>query len=146
MQYNEFENNFENIEKLLNPQPNQNEFGGYVHNPYSIANSNNESDHQQTKNNNNENKNAEYSTHLTKVYSFWRILLPKIYRNSNELQSTELGNETNRIENRSIVVAATPQYKHAFYSMLTLVCLLLAILCICLYLLKNNKNINVNFL
>jgi hypothetical protein len=36
-------------------------------------------------------------------------------------------------------LTANPKYKHAFFSMLTLVCLLLAILGLCVYLLKKNN-------
>jgi hypothetical protein len=45
--------------------------------------------------------------------------------------------------NSSFPFSATPKYKHAFFSMLTLVCLLLAILGVCVYILKkNNKSIS----
>lgn len=41
------------------------------------------------------------------------------------------------------IILASPKYKHAFFSMLTLVCLLLAILGVCVYILKkNNKSIS----
>ncbi|XP_063697996.1 pyrethroid hydrolase Ces2a [Culicoides brevitarsis] len=80
-------------------------------------------------------RDSEYYYYLKKVYAFWSNFLPKLalmleqdrdYRRDIDAEQERL------LENTS------PKYKHAFFSMLTLVCLLLAILCVCVYILKKN--------
>lgn len=72
-------------------------------------------------------KNTDYFFYLKNIFLFWNVYLPKLQndrdRSSDHSQRFESGNG---------------KYKHAFFSMLTLVCLLLAILGICVYILKKN--------
>lgn len=133
----------ENIEFLLNPP----ESSSYIiSNPYSInRNLHNESDRKSKNIENSQFKNTEFFQHLTKIYSFWRILLPKIYRNLEEIEMNKSRNKIEYIVDKSENVGV-PQFKSAFFSMLLLVCLLLAILCVCMYLLKKNKDLNTNYL
>lgn len=94
---------------------------------------------------------TEYYNALTKIHSFWKVLLPKISLDYNRYR-----NHSNGIYSRSnfddplfisMIAASSTKFKHAFFSMLFLVCLLLAVLCICMYILKKNQqNIGVSFL
>lgn len=107
-----------------------------------------------------EHNNSEYFLYLTKVYSFWRILLPKIHKNFNKIDGSNpsgdaagngLADDSNSVmtefSDNMNAATATPKYKHAFFSMLVLVCFLLAILCICVYILKKNQsNLDTSFL
>lgn len=96
---------------------------------------------------------SEYYNALTKINSFWMDLLPEM----SSYHDHRLQNYTNDVFSRSnydddplyIAMAAAngSKFKHAFFSMLILVCLLLAVLCICLYILKKNqRNIDTSFL
>lgn len=97
---------------------------------------------------------SEYYNTLTKINSFWTDLLPKM----DSYYENQLINLTNNIFSRSdfdenpLFIAAMAashgsKFKHAFFSMLILVCLLLVILCICVYILKKNQqNIDTSFL
>lgn len=105
----------------------------------------NESDRKSKTVETNQFKNTEFFQHLTKIYSFWRILLPKIYRNFNENRDNELRDKIEYMGDKSENIGV-PQFKSAFFSMLLLVCLLLTILCVCMYLLKKNKDLNTNYL
>lgn len=90
---------------------------------------------------------SEYYNALTKINSFWMDLLPEMssYRWSNELFSrTNFDDDPLYI---AMAAANGSKFKHAFFSMLILVCLLLAVLCICVYILKKNqRNIDTSFL
>lgn len=95
---------------------------------------------------------SEYYNSLKKINAFWKGLLPKM---SNHLD----GGDPNRIDSRrtdidddQLYIAAMAagngsKFKHAFFSMLILVCLLLGVLCVCLYILKKNQqNIDTSYL
>lgn len=95
---------------------------------------------------------SEYYNALTKINSFWMDLLPEM--NSDYGRRS---NYSNGIFSRSnfdddplyiaMAAASGSKFKHAFFSMLILVCLLLAVLCICMYILKKNqRNIDTSFL
>lgn len=93
---------------------------------------------------------SEYYDALAKINSFWLDLLPKTSldsnqrRNSNGIYSSYDFDDPLYI---AMITASGTKFKHAFFSMLILVCLLLAVLCICMYILKRNQqNIGVNFL
>lgn len=94
---------------------------------------------------------TEYYNSLMKVYTFWNELLPKIYRHQrgdsqDEVLEMEAGDANGRRPLSAGVVTGS-KYKHAFFSMLILVCLLLAVLCVCVYILKkNHRNIDTTFL
>lgn len=85
----------------------------------------------------NDGVNLMYYQELSRVYSFWRIFLPRIYKNA-QLHSLDGRNRNNRDELEAFDGVSNQKFKHAFFSMLTLVCLLLTILGICVYLLKKN--------
>lgn len=97
------------------------------------------------------NSSSEYYNVLTKIHSFWMDLLPKI-----SLEYNSYHNNSNGIYSRSdfddklfvsMIATSNAKFKHAFFSMLFLVCLLLVVLCICMYILKKNQqNIGVSFL
>lgn len=101
-------------------------------------------------------KNTDYYFYLRRIYSFWYEYLPSLYKNYQDrtgrasseqdklLESGEWPNSRKNEEKLNFwFIPATPKYKHAFFSMLTLVCLLLAILGVCVYILKrNNKSIS----
>lgn len=94
---------------------------------------------------------SDYYNSLKKINAFWKGLLPK-------MSSYFDGGGSNRIDSRTdfdddqLYIAAMAagsgsKFKHAFFSMLILVCLLLAVLCVCLYILKKNQqNIDTSYL
>lgn len=90
---------------------------------------------------------SEYYNALTKINSFWLDLLPEMssLRWSNEQFSrTNIDDDPLYI---AMAAASGSKFKHAFFSMLILVTLLLAVLCICVYILKKNqRNIDTSFL
>lgn len=86
---------------------------------------------------------SEYYNALTKINSFWMDLLPEmsIYFD----YSDAIFSRDPQFIGRAAVNGS--KFKHAFFSMLILVCLLLAVLCICVYILKKNqRNIDTSFL
>lgn len=96
---------------------------------------------------------SEYYNALKKINSFWMDLLPEM----NSYLDYRRLNYSNGIFSRSdfdddplyiaMAAASSSKFKHAFFSMLILVCLLLAVLCICVYILKKNqRNIDTSFL
>lgn len=95
----------------------------------------------------------EYYSSLSKVYTFWNELLPKFYQNRRSVTNTDVdlnsrldadGNGSGPLLSG---VATGSKYKHAFFSMLILVCLLLAVLCVCVYILKkSHQSIDTSFL
>ncbi|EAT45170.1 AAEL003545-PA [Aedes aegypti] len=90
-------------------------------------------------------KDSEYFHYLRRIDSFWFGFLPKL---SHIMNATD----QERLRNRRIDLileeeqelfresSEASRYKHAFFSMLTLVCMLLAVLCVCVYVLKKNTN------
>lgn len=95
---------------------------------------------------------SEYYNALTKINSFWMDLLPEM-----SSHYSRHSNHTNRFNSGTnfdddplyiaMAAASGSKFKHAFFSMLILVCLLLAVLCICMYILKKNqRNIDTSFL
>lgn len=89
---------------------------------------------------------SEYNNALTKIHSFWKHLLPKIILNHNHHRNHSNPNFDDPLYVAMITATGT-KFKHAFFSMLILVCLLLAVLCICVYILKRNQEtIGVSFL
>lgn len=138
-----FEKNLPQIEKLLSTHPGIDTPA--PSNPFNLNNNQiNESRSSKTLGYI-EERNSEYYSYLNKISSFWRILLPKIYKNLNEIEEESRQNAEGRhFENTEV---GSPKFKHAFFSMLTLVCLLLAILGVCVYILKkNHKNIDTSML
>lgn len=130
-------------------------------NPYHLSNVNNghEENNRISRNfdvsTTNAAKNTDYYFYLRRIYSFWYEYLPSLYKNYQDRTGRSSSEQETLLENGSITFnsffikfsyrffSATPKYKHAFFSMLTLVCLLLAILGVCVYILKkNNKSIS----
>lgn len=91
------------------------------------------------------NSSSAYLIDLKRVHSFWSDLLPKISLD----YSTGIHSRSNFDEELFISMMATSntKFKHAFFSILFLVCLLLVVLCICVYILnKKHHNTGVSFL
>lgn len=88
----------------------------------------------------NDAHDLQYHKHLEQVYSFWRRFLVRIQKNA-QLQDITAGGKRDQKDSEEAVEyeAVNQKFKHAFFSMLTLVCLLLVILLICVYLLKKNN-------
>lgn len=96
-----------------------------------------------------DNKDSEYYLEMGKVYSFWNELLPRIFKQQADLYgSNQLDiSNTSRQDVMYLENDTSSKFKHAFFSMLVLVCLLLAILCVCLYILKKNpRTIDTSYL
>ncbi|XP_059611061.1 carboxylesterase 1F [Phlebotomus argentipes] len=81
--------------------------------------------------------NLQYFSELSKVHSFWSKLLPRIHQNAH-LSDQLLNGRQDMSGIQFFESASSSKYKHAFFSMLTLVCLLLTVLCVCVYILKRN--------
>lgn len=132
--------NLVKIESILNPNHDEIQIvtSDLSHNPYAL---NNEKDvdqiARQSKNMGFVDivKDSEYYYYLKKVYAFWNSFLPKL---SKMLEQERQFRREEASEQELLLENASPKYKHAFFSMLTLVCLLLAILCVCVYILKKS--------
>ncbi|KAH8253391.1 hypothetical protein KR032_005262 [Drosophila birchii] len=79
-------------------------------------------------------QDSGYSNHLQKVHGFWQVLLP--LEREEDLRGGALGQRVRLLE----ASADAARYRQGFYAMLGLVCLLLACLCLCVYLLKRDSN------
>ncbi|XP_068146994.1 carboxylesterase 1C [Drosophila tropicalis] len=75
-----------------------------------------------------------YAHHLERVSGFWQVLLP-LERNQ-QLLGGSLGQRVRLMEAH----ADAARYRQGFYAMLGLVCLLLACLCLCVYLLRRQPD------
>lgn len=99
-------------------------------------------------------KNTDYYFYLKRIYAFWYEYLPSLYKNYQDRTGRaslehdkylENCKEERKVSQYSLIevfffLILAPKYKHAFFSMLTLVCLLLAILGVCVYILRKNNN------
>lgn len=90
---------------------------------------------------------SEYFLAMGRVNAFWNELLPRIYRKQSTGNRID-GNRTD--DDRDLEFLSNDvdsKFRHAFFSMLVLVCLLLAILCVCVYILrKNSSRIDTSYL
>lgn len=86
---------------------------------------------------------SEYYNILTKIHSFWTDLLPKLDTLYVNQTINEIFARANFKENPLYIAAMAAtnghKFKHAFFSMLILVCMLLTVLAICVYILKRNQ-------
>ncbi|XP_055386791.1 cholinesterase 2 [Condylostylus longicornis] len=85
----------------------------------------------------------EYFSRLKKVYSFWNVLLPSIYQSNNYQNNNIDTTSINDRNGKNIIIGEAEileanKYKHAFFWMLGLVCILLASLGICTYVLRRD--------
>ncbi|XP_037714515.1 cocaine esterase [Drosophila subpulchrella] len=80
-------------------------------------------------------QDSGYSNHLQRVHGFWQVLLP-LEREEDLRGGGALGQRVRLLE----ASADAARYRQGFYAMLGLVCLLLACLCLCVYLLKRDPN------
>lgn len=164
-----FELNRAELEAILRAAPGDTEtriVSNSIHNPYQLApngnnNPKNGIDGSRTSKSylSMDYETTEYFNSLSKVYTFWNDLLPKFQRHRRLLAATSNG-RTNEIDSNDTSyvdrnandqfaagIGTGSKYKHAFFSMLILVCLLLSVLCVCVYILKkNHRNIDTSFL
>ncbi|XP_053674839.1 acetylcholinesterase [Anopheles nili] len=154
---NTFENNFDEIEEKLLGAMNADETPQYnaniSQNPYNL-NPKVQADQENMRTSKKaflvwSVKNSEYIYYLRQVNSFWSKFLPKLSKIINETKHDNLRNRRMDLtldEEQDLFreTATASKYKHAFFSMLTLVCMLLAVLCICMYILKKNSNSNLS--
>ena len=81
-------------------------------------------------------QNSPYTIHLMRVYGFWELFLPQII--SNDYAQ---GSDHSAITQHLLFLEASAdaaRFKHGFFVMLGLVIILLALLCLCVYLLRRN--------
>ncbi|XP_038110930.1 carboxylesterase 1F [Culex quinquefasciatus] len=148
-----FEDNLRLIEdKLLNSNQDQAEGGNrQQENPYLLGRNNLDSQDQEGSRSSksavlvDNTRDSEYFHYLRKLDGFWHRFLPKLSAIMN-------ATDQELLRNRRIDLAAEEEqellresseasrYKHAFFSMLTLVCMLLAVLGVCVYVLKKSTN------
>ncbi|XP_037953780.1 cocaine esterase-like [Teleopsis dalmanni] len=133
------ENNIEKITNLLYaetnnmetrlPRPSRNDLGN-------IHNNSSRYEEASTKN----QQYTIYALHLKRVYEFWKIYLPNIETFDNESDYNRFhGAYSYRI--RLLEASAdAARYKHGFFVMLGLVVVLLAILAVCVHLLRSGAN------
>lgn len=81
-------------------------------------------------------QNSEYTSHLMRVYGFWQVFLPQAVYLRDGSQSGEDIITQHLLYKEASADAA--RYKHGFFVMLGLVSLLLALLCLCVYLLRRD--------
>lgn len=89
-------------------------------------------------------KHSPYYLAIGKVSSFWDDLLPKMQRDLNKLRATDGQpawdpSNPSRQDLDLAEAGSSSKFRHAFFSMLALVCLLLAILGVCLYILRKSR-------
>lgn len=171
-----FESNRVELEAMLRSAPGDTEtriVSNSIQNPYQLAPTVNSNGNHNTKSGQDGSRTSkdylmsdyvttEYFNTLSKVYTFWNELLPKFQRQrrlskdtnhgrTNEIDGGSGGDGTyldrNVNDSFSAGIVTGSKYKHAFFSMLILVCLLLSVLCVCVYILKKNpRNIDTSFL
>lgn len=91
-------------------------------------------------------QDSEYYMSLNRINAFWKEYLSKLYASHNNPSPRDLDGS---IENDVIVLGETidSKFKHAFFSMLVIVCILLALLGVCVYIIKkNHQTIDTSFL
>lgn len=89
---------------------------------------------------------SEYYLSLNRIYAFWKEYLSKLYASHNNPATRELDES---FEKDVIYLGETidSKFKHAFFSMLVIVCILLALLGVCVYIIKkNDQTIDTSFL
>ncbi|XP_055536130.1 carboxylesterase 5A [Wyeomyia smithii] len=90
-------------------------------------------------------KDSDYFHYLRRIDSFWYRFLPRLSQIMNATEQERLRNrrmdlsieEEQQLARES---SEASRYRHAFFSMLTLVCMLLAVLGVCVYILRKNSN------
>lgn len=103
------------------------------HNPYSIDNSRIDTS-AVPKSYLPDPNHSTYYLSMGKIASFWDELLPKMTKIRNADGTTNPSRQD--IDNSD---PTSSKYRHAFFSMLALVCLLLAAVGVCLYILQRNR-------
>lgn len=88
-------------------------------------------------------ESSEYYNILAKIHSFWTDLLPKLDTLYMNQTINAIFARANLKENPLYIAAmatnSSHKFRHAFFSMLILVCLLLTVLAICVYILRRNQ-------
>lgn len=141
-----FDRNRAQIEELLDANAEATVISNDIAvNPYSLSGTNRKFDQPRvSKSYLPDAKDSEYYLALGRIYSFWNDLLPRIYKNNIAMQ---MNGDNVTILDSGYLENDNPKFKHAFFSMLSLVCVLLAILGVCVYILKkNNRTINTSYL
>ncbi|XP_037042029.1 acetylcholinesterase isoform X2 [Bradysia coprophila] len=91
-------------------------------------------------------QDSEYYLSLNRITAFWKEYLGKLYASHNNPAPRDLDGS---FERDAIYFGETidSKFKHAFFSMLVIVCLLLALLGVCVYIIKkNDQKIDTGFL
>ncbi len=91
-------------------------------------------------------QDSEYYLSLNRINAFWKDYLSKLYASHNNPAPGVLDGS---FEKDVIYLGETidSKFKHAFFSMLVIVCLLLALLGVCVYIIKkNHQKIDTSFL
>lgn len=97
---------------------------------------------------------SPYTTAMGRVSAFWGALLPGMYHQQMQLQRGMRGHHNpTEDDSDSDAVAAVDlaaKFRHAFFSMLALVCVLLAMLGVCVYILRkghrSRRHIDTSYL
>jgi hypothetical protein len=133
-----FEDNLQKIEQMLIPVTEEIQIVTSAVNPYNLSPNRDQLQERSGKNAAyiDEAKNSDYFYYLKKVHAFWHDFLPKLAKMEQFLND---GSDKDEAQ-IGLSDQDTQKYKHAFFSMLTLVCLLLAILGVCVYILKRNND------
>ncbi|XP_053685676.1 carboxylesterase 5A [Sabethes cyaneus] len=147
---NVFEDNLKLIEdQLVNQEESPNGNRAPPENPYLLGR-NNLDDQESSRSSKSaifldNTKDSDYFHYLRRIDSFWFRFLPKLCQIMNATEQERLRNRRMDLsfeEEQQLVRESSEasRYRHAFFSMLTLVCMLLAVLGVCVYILKKNSN------
>ncbi|XP_055907115.1 cocaine esterase [Eupeodes corollae] len=136
-----FERNLPEIEKLLArksilglSRPNRNDFNPYELGPSALDSQQSRASYMMN------HQDNTYFYHLKKVYSFWNILLPNMAHSPLDRYNISTNDALSQRMRFLEVSADAVRYKRAFFSMLTLVCILLALLGVCIYLVRRQHS------
>lgn len=80
--------------------------------------------------------NSPYTIHLMRMYRFWEIFLPQTFSNDYIKNTDDTAITQHLLFLEASADAA--RFKHGFFIMLGLIIILLALLCVCVYLLRRN--------
>lgn len=118
-------------------------------NPYAIGRRKIDADRQAKSYMPGEPTDSSYTLHIERVHAFWADRLPRLYKQQEQmlLQQRDDAGPDNEPQANGGGAELAAKFRHAFFSMLALVCVLLAMLGVCVYMLrKGHRHIDTSYL